>query len=90
MQATGLGRSTLYRLVASGAFLPRAGPCGAARGGLALGRPRSLERVAPDRTPIDGLLWRSAPGPGRAQPGASEPLTRCVALPRSRARAGDS
>jgi hypothetical protein len=49
-----------------------------------------MERVARSRCPFDVWLPRSAPGQGRAQPGASKPLTRRAAQPRSRARAGGS
>ena len=48
MQATGLGWSTIHRLVANGEFLAPihvGTPCGR----LALGRSRSLERFASDR-----------------------------------------
>ena len=46
--------------------------------------------VASCRCRFDDWLPRRVPGQGRAQPGASGPLTRHGAYPRSRARAGGS
>ena len=45
IQVTGLGRSTIYRMVASG-VVPCTRPGRPARGRLALVRPRPLERIA--------------------------------------------
>jgi prophage regulatory protein len=75
LEVTGLGRSTIYRWIADGSFPPpvRLGPRAVASGaGQTWIAGRSL-------APLHTTDRRRAPGPGRAQPGASAPLTRRAA-----------
>jgi prophage regulatory protein len=81
LATTGLGRSTIYRLVAEGSF---PSPVKLGRRAVAWrwtdieqwGRSRG-ERIDERRSRSDlGLVAHVASGQGRAQPGASAPLTR--------------
>ncbi len=67
-------------------LVPTAGSPGPACGGLALVGPGPLDPLARHCAALTSP--RCAPSPGRAQPGASAPLTRRAAPARCRARAG--
>jgi prophage regulatory protein len=69
MQATGLGRSTIYRLVASGAF-----PAPVHLGPRAVAwRWSDLDRWSESRSRLALSLSRREARQGRAQPGAAHP-----------------
>jgi prophage regulatory protein len=81
LATTGLGRSTIYRLVADGSFPSpvKLGPRAVAWRWTDIeswGRSRS-ETISEHQTTADpGRDVRDASGQGQAQPGASAPLTR--------------